>query len=55
MSYGRFTLGTFFVSSIILWAKHELTSKATSKSIHLQLLQVGPIAKDPDAADVHGL
>jgi len=38
-SYGRFELGIFFVSSIVFWAKHELTSKAASKSI---LLQVGP-------------
>jgi len=34
--------GTFFVSSIILRAKHELTSKAASKSVLLRLLQVGP-------------
>jgi len=33
--YGQFKPGTFFVSSIILPAKHELTSKATSKSVLL--------------------
>jgi len=45
---GRFKLGMFFVSSITLQAKHELTSKAASKSGFLRLLQVGPaiIAKD---------
>jgi len=45
---GRFKPGTFFVSSIILRAKHELTSEAASKSILLRLLQVEPaiIAKD---------
>ena len=42
---GRFKPGTFFVSSIILRAKHELTSKAASKSVLLQLLQVGPASK----------
>jgi len=34
-SDGRFKPGTFFVSVIILRAKHELTSKATSKSVLL--------------------
>jgi len=41
LAYGRFEPGTFFVSSIILWANHELTSKA-SKSVLLRLLPVGP-------------
>jgi len=33
LTNGRFKPGTFFVSSIIFRAKHELTSKAVSKSI----------------------
>ena len=45
---GQFKLGTFFVSSIILQPKHELTSQAASMSILMRLLQVRPaiIAKD---------
>jgi len=35
VAYGRFKPETFFVSSIILRAKHELTSKAASKSVLL--------------------
>jgi len=31
-TYGQFKPEKFFVSLIILWAKHELTSKAASKS-----------------------
>jgi len=38
---GRFKPGIFFVWLIILWAKHELTSKAVSKTVFLRLLQVG--------------
>jgi len=47
-SHDRFKPGAFFVSSIILRAKHELTSKAASKGVLLRLLQVGPaiIAKE---------
>jgi len=37
-SNDRFKPGTFFVSSIILRAKHELTSKAASKSVVLDCL-----------------
>jgi len=48
LSNGRFKPGMFFVSTIILLAKHGLTSKAASKSVLLRLLQVGPaiIAKE---------
>jgi len=42
MANGRFKPGTFFVSSIILRAKHELTPTAASKSVLLRLMQVGP-------------
>jgi len=35
-------VGTFFVSSIILQTKHQLTSKAAGKSIFLRLSQVRP-------------
>ena len=35
LSYGWFKPGTFFVSLIILPAKHELTSQAASKSVLL--------------------
>jgi len=43
MYNGRFKPGTFFVSSIILRAKHELTSKVASRSVLLRLLQVRPV------------
>jgi len=33
--YGRFKLATFFLSLMLLRAKHELTSKAASKSVLL--------------------
>ena len=48
LTYGWFKSGTFFVSSIILQAKHELTSKVANKSVILRLLQVRPakIAKE---------
>jgi len=48
LSNGRFKPGTSFASLIILRTKHELTSKAASKSVLLRLFQVGPpiIAKD---------
>jgi len=37
-----FRPGTFFVSSIILRAKHGLTSKAASKSVLFRLLWAEP-------------
>jgi len=48
-AYGRFKPGTFFVSSIILQARHELKSEAARRS---DLLDHLPNTKNNKASDV---
>ena len=48
-AYGRFKPGTFFVSSIILQAKHELKSEAARRS---DLLDHSSNTKNNKASDV---